>query len=209
MTEATVGRRERKKEETKQKIFLAAVKLFNDKGFQRTTVDEIAEAADVSKGTFFNYFPRKESLVEYLAEENLEAVEQAAAAGGGVSATDRIRRMYDALAAGYAEHPDLARTVMRSAMERLCAPARDGAWMRFEQLSLGIIRDGQASGEFRADPNPHVVHGALVSCFIGSVIWWLGERMECEDPQARDLELRDVIRSLQSVALNGVCARSA
>ena len=76
MTEATVGRRERKKEETKRKIFEAAVKLFTDKGFSATTVDEIAEAADVAKGTFFNYFPRKEAIVHYLFEEWAEAGEQ-------------------------------------------------------------------------------------------------------------------------------------
>jgi len=202
-----LGRRERKKEETKQKIFLAAVKLFNDKGFQATTVDEIAEAADVSKGTFFNYFPRKESLVEYLAEENLEAVEEAAG-GNDVSATERIRRLYDALAQGYAENPELSRTVMRSAMERLCASAKDGAWMRFEELAIRVIREGQESGEFRREPDPKVVHGALVSCFIGSVIWWLGERLECADQRTRDMALTDVIRSLQSVALNGICAQA-
>lgn len=208
MTDSLVGRRERKKEETKQKIFLAAIKLFNDKGFQATTVDEIAEAADVSKGTFFNYFPRKEALVEYLAEENLEAVEEAAV-GGDVSATERIRLIYDALSVGYAENPELARTVMKSAMERLCSPAKDGAWMRFEALAIQVISDGQARGEFRKEQQPNVVHGALVSCFIGSVIWWLGERAESDDPRIRDVALKDVIRDLQTVALNGICAKDA
>ena len=68
MTEPVVGRRERKKEETKRRIFETAVQLFNERGFDATTIDEIAERADVAKGTFFNYFPRKESLLQYLAE---------------------------------------------------------------------------------------------------------------------------------------------
>jgi len=60
MTEAAVpvGRRERKKEETRHRIFVAALKLFNDNGFEATTIDDITARADVSKGTFFNYFPR-------------------------------------------------------------------------------------------------------------------------------------------------------
>ena len=52
------------------------------------------------------------------------------------------------------------------------------------------------------------MHGALVSCFIGSVVWWLGERLECDDERAREMALTDVVRSLQSVALNGICARA-
>lgn len=205
MTDISVGRRERKKEETKQKIFLTAVKLFSDKGFEATTVDEIAQAADVSKGTFFNYFPRKELLVEYLAEENLEVVEEAAMASQA-SAADRIRAVYEALAASYEENPDLTRTLMKSASSRLCCPAKGGAWQRFEQLLVQIIEHGQARGEFRKNQGPHAVHGALVSCFVGSVMWWLGERAECDDPRMRAITLRETVRSLQSVALDGVLA---
>lgn len=205
MTEALLGRRERKKEETKQRIFLAAVKLFNDKGFDSTTVDEIAEAADVSKGTFFNYFPRKEALVEYLAEENLEVAE-AAAAAPQASASEKIRAIYDAMAASYEENPELSRTLMKSAAGRLCCPAQGGAWQRFELLAVQIIREGQARGEFRASQDAHAVHGALVSCFVGSVMWWLGERAESEDPHLRALTLTATVRALQGVALDGVRA---
>jgi AcrR family transcriptional regulator len=57
------GLRERKKLETRQLISETAVRLFNERGFEAVTVDEIAEAANVSKKTVFNYFPTKEDLV--------------------------------------------------------------------------------------------------------------------------------------------------
>lgn len=206
MTDVVPGRRERKKEETKQKIFESAAKLFATKGFEQTTIDDITAAADVSKGTFFNYFPKKESVIEYLAEENLEALEEAAVEPDA-SARDRLRSIYDSLSASYQESPELARIVVQASMNRMCCPAQGGAWQRFEELSMNVVRDGQARGEFRAEQDPNIVHGVLVSSFVGSVIWWLGERAESSDPALRDLSLVDVVRSLQAVALDGICVR--
>jgi AcrR family transcriptional regulator len=57
--------RARKKAATKQSIQEHALRLFVEKGYDATTVDEIAAAAGVSHMTFFRYFPRKEAVVEY------------------------------------------------------------------------------------------------------------------------------------------------
>jgi AcrR family transcriptional regulator len=54
--------RERKKAETRQRIADVATRMFVERGFDNVTVSEIAEAADVSKVTVFNYFPRKEDI---------------------------------------------------------------------------------------------------------------------------------------------------
>ena len=70
-------RRERKKDETSRRIFEAALALFREKGVDATTVDEITEKADVARGTFFNYFPRKEAVFAFMAEEHVAAVREA------------------------------------------------------------------------------------------------------------------------------------
>lgn len=57
--------RARKKAATRQSIQDHALRLFTEKGYEATTVEEIAAAAGVSHMTFFRYFPRKESVVEY------------------------------------------------------------------------------------------------------------------------------------------------
>ena len=57
--------RARKKAATKQSIQEHALRLFNEKSYDATTVEEIAAAAGVSEMTFFRYFPRKEAVVEY------------------------------------------------------------------------------------------------------------------------------------------------
>jgi AcrR family transcriptional regulator len=57
------GLRERKKQQTRDQIARVAMKLFLKRGFDAVTVAEVAEAADVSEKTVFNYFPAKEDLV--------------------------------------------------------------------------------------------------------------------------------------------------
>src|SRR6202012_797700 len=57
-----LGRRARKKEETRRRIIDAAKALFLERGFTATTLDDIAEAADISKRSFFDYFPSKEGV---------------------------------------------------------------------------------------------------------------------------------------------------
>ena len=57
------GLRERKKQRTRRTIRTEALKLFRRQGYGSTTVEQIAEAADVSPSTFFRYFPSKEQLV--------------------------------------------------------------------------------------------------------------------------------------------------
>jgi AcrR family transcriptional regulator len=57
------GRRARKKDETRRRITQAAMNLFLQRGFEATTLDDIAAAADVSKRSFFDYFPAKEDVI--------------------------------------------------------------------------------------------------------------------------------------------------
>jgi len=63
MHRPVAGRRDRKKDETRQALREAAHRLFAEKGFSRTTIDDITEAADVSRRTFFRYYDSKDDLL--------------------------------------------------------------------------------------------------------------------------------------------------
>src|SRR5688572_33179378 len=57
------GLRERKKKATRDAIHHGAMRLFAEHGYAHTTIEQIAEAADVSRATVFTYFPTKEDIV--------------------------------------------------------------------------------------------------------------------------------------------------
>ncbi|MGV1010310.1 MAG: TetR family transcriptional regulator [Dermatophilaceae bacterium] len=78
---AVLGLRERKKAKTKAAIQHHALRLFQEQGYAETTVEQIAEAAEVSPSTFFRYFPTKEEtvLTEFLDSEAFRLMVQAPA----------------------------------------------------------------------------------------------------------------------------------
>ena len=62
------GKREKNKEQTKARILEAALKLFREKGFDKTTTKEISKKARIAEGTLFNYFKTKEDLALYFLQ---------------------------------------------------------------------------------------------------------------------------------------------
>lgn len=89
-----LGLRERKKIKTRQAIRREAFRLIDENGYAATTVEQIAEAAEVSPSTFFRYFPSKESL---LLADDLDPLILAAfeAQPPDLSPTEAIRRAYE------------------------------------------------------------------------------------------------------------------
>jgi len=98
-TEQPLGLRERKKIKTRLAIRREAFRLFDANGYAATTVEQIADAADVSPSTFFRYFPSKESL---LLADDLDPLVLAAfkAQPPDLSPSQAIRRAYETTMAG-------------------------------------------------------------------------------------------------------------
>lgn len=95
MTSADVGLRELKKQETRQLISDHATVLFIEKGFEETTIAEIAAAARVAKKTVTNYFPRKEDLALDQHEEFTSGLAKAVSSRkAGESALAALRRTF-------------------------------------------------------------------------------------------------------------------
>jgi AcrR family transcriptional regulator len=77
---ATPGLRERKRRQTRERLTRMAMTLFLDRGFEATTLDDIAAAADISRRSFFHYFASKEDVVFAWQEESTAALIAAVAA---------------------------------------------------------------------------------------------------------------------------------
>src|ERR1700746_2069636 len=111
-----MGRRERRAAETRLRLFRCALQLFAQRGFPNVTVEDITEAADVGKGTFFNYFASKDDVLGVMAEIQLgkvrEALQQARAGKGAIQVT--LSRLFERGRGGTARRPELARALLSS-----------------------------------------------------------------------------------------------
>src|ERR1700729_1595534 len=75
-TAAAPDRRQRRSSQTRERLFRAALDLFAKHGFADTTVEDITNAADVGKGTFFNYFPSKDHILIAFSDMQLGKLER-------------------------------------------------------------------------------------------------------------------------------------
>src|SRR5262245_6930269 len=76
----SLGLRERKKERTREQLVEAALRLFTQRGYEETTIDEVVDAVEVSPRTFFRYFQSKEDVLVAWVDEFIDRVRDALAA---------------------------------------------------------------------------------------------------------------------------------
>src|SRR5918992_5761478 len=92
------GLRERKKQRTREQIADAAIRLFAERGYQATTIADIAEAAEVAPRTFFSHFPSKEAVVFHNVDRDLDGLAGALRERlPGETAFHALRRWIDAM----------------------------------------------------------------------------------------------------------------
>ncbi|GAA2088867.1 TetR/AcrR family transcriptional regulator [Actinomadura alba] len=145
MSQATMGLRELKKQQTRQAISDHATRLFLERGFDDVTIAEVAAAAQVAKMTVTNYFPRKEDLALDLHDQFVEGLARTVAEREpGESALAALRRAY--LAAVARHDPvigfsgaDFARMVTSS--QALLARLREFHEQREEALALVLAEE--------------------------------------------------------------------
>ena len=163
---AMPDRRTRKRLATRQSISDAATRLFFERGFDRVTVDEIAEAADVGRMTVFNHFPRKEDMFFDREQEiHVVAFEAVRKRGTGITPIESLRLLAHYLI----EHQDpliplfdgtqrFVATVLAS--EALKARARQ---MRddFTRALAAVL--AEAIDQPTDDPHAHLAAGLIAS----------------------------------------------
>ena len=170
-----LGRRERRAAETRLRLFRSALQLFADRGLSNVTVEDITEAADVGKGTFFNYFESKDHVLGVMAELQLARVREAvqSAALGKRSIRSTLHHLFLRLAQEPGRSPHLARAVIssflasdvvRELIERQISEGR--------AMIAGVIAEGQKRGEIDPKLKSQEVALQLQQTLMGTVLLW-------------------------------------
>ena len=185
---APQGRRARRRAETRTRILRAAWGLFARQGFFATTVEQITEAADVGKGTFFNYFPSKEHVLAGFGEMQVGKIR--AALEDYRRQPRPIREVLQRLVYALAEEPGRSPALVRSLLvANLSSEPVRQLWRR--NLERGrralaqLLAEGQRRGELRRDRKPLELCRHFQQTYFGVLVLWaihppsrLGERLE-------------------------------
>lgn len=174
---APLGRRERKKARTRAAIRQHAMRLFREQGFQATTVEQIAEAADVSQSTFFRYFPTKEAVVleDDLDAPMIRAFHSMPPEMGPMPALRAaFKQVYGQMTAEELEQ-ERERNRLILEVPELQATMLD-EWSRGIRMLSGLI--AERSGRDPDDPQVRLFAGAMVGVALSAMMAW------AEDPEA-------------------------
>jgi AcrR family transcriptional regulator len=167
------GRRERKKQETRERIFESGVALFAANGYDSTTMEQIGERADVSRATVFNYFARKDDLVFEWFGRMKDEFATALTEGDhhAVDATSRVRHAFRVLADRYGADPATGRELVR-AWQRAGGPLVADA-SGTPQLVADAVRAGQRAGDLPRDVDADRVALILFDAYLGVLYRWV------------------------------------
>ncbi|MFL6077131.1 MAG: TetR family transcriptional regulator [Mycobacteriales bacterium] len=165
------GLRERKKQRTRETLQREALRLIAAQGYSRTSVEQIAEAAEVSVSTFFRYFPAKEDVVlqdEYDPMATQHILDQPAE----LSPLAAVRR---GMAAAVAEiHPAEREAILQRTRLMMTEPDLRARGYQEHQALIGTMAEvlGARAGRPAGDPAVRRVAGALAGALTVAVQDW-------------------------------------
>lgn len=183
-----VSRREDQKRDKRHRLLNESLRLFRQKGFEETTVAEITHAAQVAKGTFFNYFPTKESVLLALGEQTLGRL-PAAEAGrflGMGNTRDKVKNLFRALASGLDQDRDLVREMVYRGLRLPDLLDRKRARLDFRSTLALLVRQGQRQNELSKDANPEFIAETLYTLYFQQIARWCSADFETSLPHQLD-----------------------
>ena len=192
--------RERRRLATQAEIESAALALFEERGCEGTTVDDIAAAAGVSPRTFFRYFPTKEAAAlggnrafDLALAARLEQRVEASAGAAGLA--DVEAPVADVLAELAVEEPGCAERMLRVRCLVMAAAALRGALVRIdaEHARRFLERIAAATGSPRVDLRTRVVAETVSAGLRAALDEWASRREAGED-----VALVDVYRATRA-----------
>lgn len=173
-----IDRREREKEQRRNAIIDAAEKLFSSKGVANTTMDEVAEMVELSKGTLYLYFKNKEELFCAIVQRGLDILEKnlIAASEKGNDALEKLHSMSQAYFSFCRQFPFYFSVIFYHEFHQMVFAKEDETTQ--EILNQGqrmydwlgqVMEEGKAQGCIRPDVDPLLTAFSLHAFMSGLV----------------------------------------
>lgn len=175
MTDTAPSRRERKKLEARERIYSAALALFEERGFEGTRIEDITEGADVAVGTFFTHFPSKEAV---LTGYHRLYVERQVKHMSGLDQSD-VRERFRAVMKWTARTSRKESKIFKIMMRRLILQSdllKDNVPVILESFRImeSWIVEAQESGAMTRQFKPELIRAAISDIWNMALLKWSG-----------------------------------
>jgi AcrR family transcriptional regulator len=174
-TRVAPDRRQRRSADIRERLFQAALQLFAEKGFAETTVADITNAADVGKGTFFNYFPSKDHILLAFGEMQLGKLQEAV--NTARRRNEPMPEFLRALGVRMTQEPTRNPAIIRALLQAYLSTTRVREAMidmqeRGQALHTQMILLGQDRGEIRGDLPAGEIAQVFRQTIFGTLLIW-------------------------------------
>lgn len=191
----------------REEIAAAAAKVFNQRGFARTSISAVAEALDTDRASLYYYVSSKEELFDEVVREaseiNVARAEEILATD--VDAPEKLRRVILALMDSYEKHYPLLYVFLRENLSQVAGKRVDWSKRmqeisrRYERLVIAIVEQGVEEGTIRhSAPAEIIAYGVL-----GTLNWtnrWF-------NPERSDLDAAEIGEAFADMLLDGLVVR--
>lgn len=195
------GLRERKKAQTRQAIIAAAVQLFSSKGFEETSIEDIATLAGIGKATVYTYFAtQKDIFLTYCDDELEEAfTDLKGMAQGGVSLLDQLVEFFMLKFTFVTRNREFGRQMLREMVfpKEGSEKAREHDQRYFDFLE-DLFRSAQQRGELAEKHDLFLLSVHFFSLYLGVLAGWYGGYVDTEE------EVEEGMRSLFRHVIEGI-----
>lgn len=179
-----MSKRETKKQNKKRAILDSAISLFNENGYEKTSIAQISRKAGVGKGTVYSYFDTKKSIIKGFCEYELEKVHQQliAQSNRDTSVLEQMLIIYMTEFQHITQNREFGRLYMKEALfpdESELQTTTDLDEKYFDLL-FPILEKGQERGELRKDLELLHITAQFYSLFIIIMSAWYSGRLPSE-----------------------------
>jgi AcrR family transcriptional regulator len=159
-SESKLPLREKKKRQVEHKITHSALQLFEKSGYDAVSIDDIAEAAEVSKSTFYNYFATKEAVLVKLSMNSVNNVKESLSkAPAQEDSIEMIRLGFHYLIDDIYSWRNVAREAAKISVDN------ESAHDMVNNLIVDYVADAQKKGIFRSDYDCSVITRSLMGIY--------------------------------------------
>jgi AcrR family transcriptional regulator len=172
--------REERKRELQKRIFLKSIELFKEYGYDNVTVESIASTCGIAKGTFFNYFPKKEHVLLYLGNSQNDYLQEIAQKYKGEKMKQQLLFIFKELLTVYMDNSELLKLTLSETIRSALKDESRNISL-FKETITALIEEAKKNEKINTRFDSKTIASVCVGIYFNTLIIWSVSQEENDD----------------------------